>query len=103
VQAMRVSWETILIEFDAKIALFSSEQSESTVPLTLDSELLSFLARGYPRFQHFEKVCFVLLITATCSPELQGFLTREFTARKLKSMSQSIVKSFAAIQTVRAC
>jgi hypothetical protein len=47
---MRVSWETILIEFDAKIALFAAKQSENAVPLSLDSELLSFLARGYPRF-----------------------------------------------------
>ncbi len=86
VAAMQVSWERILLELDGKLAAFHREQELAATPLPpLHCELLALLARGH------------------ASLELQAFLTREFTPRKLKALTQSIEKSLAALQRVRAC
>lgn len=67
---------------------------------TLQREFAALLARGYPRCS---RVSWLRWIMSHHGPslELQGFLTAEFTPRKLKTLSQSVEAAFVSLQDVR--
>eukprot|EP00041_Stephanoeca_diplocostata_P031131 m.963321 g.963321 ORF g.963321 m.963321 type:complete len:914 (+) comp23894_c0_seq11:238-2979(+) len=79
---MHSSWESILIELDAKLASFStvdSEGNEHSEPKSLEHEFMALLVRGIP------------------SVELESFLVREL-ASKLKALGTAVESSYTSVQ-----
>ena len=79
IKCMESSWESILLELNTKLTTFA-QNSQGVEPLLLDVEFMSLLTSGIQ------------------SPELEGFLSRELSTRKLKTMGAAVEAAYGGIQ-----
>jgi hypothetical protein len=79
IRCMQNAWESILLELNTKLATFA-KNSEGQGTLSLEVEFMSLLTSGIQ------------------SPELEGFLSRELSTRKLKTMGASVEGAYSSIQ-----
>lgn len=95
---MDTAYASILLELDSKLSKFAAGQqvpdpltlppplqgvsdvAQGQAPVAIDDEFLRLLLRGIP------------------SMELENFLARELTTRKLKKLWASVESSYSAIQ-----